>query len=256
VKVGDRTGRRKRKRRAKPGQLPLWKPHGGKRRGAGRKPKRGRRSSAPHRVRGELDARHPVHVVLRVVPAVGSLRRRYTYKAIRQATVTTVLRERFRIVHLSIQRTHLHLIVEANDKRALASGMQGFQISAARHLNAAISRGRPGPRRRGTVFPDRYHAEVITSPTQARHTLAYVLSNWRKHGEDRAQVVRDWKVDYFSSAPLFPDWVEYQPNEYAFWPWPETYEPLMVHRATTWLLRDGWKKAGSISTREVPSARR
>jgi len=41
--------------------------------------------------------------------------------------------------------------------------MQGFQISAAKHLNAAISKGKPGPRRRGTVFPDRYHAEIITS---------------------------------------------------------------------------------------------
>src|ERR1051325_11548996 len=35
--------------------------------------------------------------------------------------------------------------------------------------------GRPGPRRRGTVFPDRYHAEIITSPTQARHALSYVV---------------------------------------------------------------------------------
>src|SRR5205814_9644640 len=91
----------------------------------------------------------------------------------------------FRIVHLSIQRTHLHLLVEADDKAALASGMQGFQISAAKQLNAAISRGKP-QRRRGTVFPDRYHAEIITSPRQARHSLAYVLANWRKHREDCA----------------------------------------------------------------------
>jgi hypothetical protein len=27
------------------------------------------------------------------------------------------------------------------------------------------------------VFPDRYHAEIITSPRQARHALSYVLSN-------------------------------------------------------------------------------
>ena len=115
------------------------------------------------------------------------MRRRFTYRAIREATLTTARREDFRIVHVSIQRTHVHLLVEANDKDALASGMQGFQISAAKHLNAAISRGRPGPRRRGTVFPDRYHAQIITSPRQARHAMSYVLSNWRKHEEDRAQ---------------------------------------------------------------------
>src|ERR1051325_5688155 len=167
---------RGRSRRSEPEQLALWKKRGGKRRGAGRPPK-GPRAGSPHKKRPFLHARYPVHVTLRVVGAVGNLRRRRVYHAIREATLTTALREDFRIVHLSIQRTHIHLLVEANDKAALASGMQGFQISAAKHLNAAISEGKPGPRRRGTVFPDRYHAEIITSPTQTRHTLSYLLIN-------------------------------------------------------------------------------
>jgi len=37
-----------------------------------------------------------------------------------------------RILHVSTQRTHIHLLVEADHKDALASGMQGFQISAAK----------------------------------------------------------------------------------------------------------------------------
>src|SRR6476659_387206 len=161
---------RGRPRRSEPEQLVLWKKHGGKRRGAGRPPK-GPRAGSPHKERPVLHARYPVHITLRVAGAVGNLRRRRVYHAIREATLTTALREDFRIVHLSIQRTHLHLIVEADNKRALALGMQGFQISAAKHLNAAISRDKPD-RRRGAVFPDRYHAEVIKSPTQARHTLS------------------------------------------------------------------------------------
>src|SRR5207344_620223 len=197
--------RRRRSRSSESTQLVLFKKRGGKRRGAGRKPK-GRRAGSPHKARPELKARHPVHVVLRVIGQVGNLRRRCVYRAIREATLTTARREDFRIVHLSIQRTHVHLLVEADHKRALAAGMQGFQISAAKHLNAAISKGKPGPRRRGAVFPDRYHAEIITSPTQARHALSYVLGNWRKHQEDRAQLVSDWKVDWFSTAAMFPGW--------------------------------------------------
>ena len=171
------------KRISQPEQLVLFKTRGGKRRGAGRKPS-GRRAGSPHKTRPELKARYPVHVVLRVIGAVGNLRRRATYKAVREATLTTARREDFRIVHLSLQRNHVHLLVEAKDKDALAAGMQGFQISAAKHLNATISKGKPGPRRRGTVFPDRYHAEIITSPRQARHALSYVINNWRKcwHG--------------------------------------------------------------------------
>ena len=157
-------------------QQQLFPPRGGKRRGAGRPPK-GKRAGAPHKERPFLHARYPVHVTLRVVAAVGKLRRRCAYQAIREATLTTARREDFRIVHLSIQHDHIHLLVEADDKRALAAGMQGFQISAAKHLNAAVSKGKPGPRRRGTVFPDRYHAEIVTSPTQARHALSYVVIN-------------------------------------------------------------------------------
>jgi len=254
--VTDRkqSANRPRKQAAAPEQLVLFKKRGGKRRGAGR-PANGTRAGAPHKERPYLHARYPVHVVLRVVGAVGSLRRRLAYHAIREATLTTARREDVRIVHISLQRTHLHLLVEANDKRALASGMQGFQISAAKHLNAAISKGRPGARRRGAVFPDRYHAEIITSPTQARHVLRYVLSNWRKHREDLASPMSAWTIDWFSSAAMFPDWQEYDDEEGFLWRGPPSYEPLQVRKAQTWLLREGWKNTGSISCREVPSAR-
>ena len=74
---------------------------------------------------------------------------------------------------------------------ALARGMQGLQISAARHVNRAAGR-------KGTVFADRYHAEIIDNRRQARHALAYVLNNWRRHDEHRKAVARTWRVDPFS----------------------------------------------------------
>jgi putative transposase len=206
-------------------------------------------------MRPELKSRFPVHVVLRVVPEVGSLRRRCTYKAVREATITTARREDFRIVHVSLQRTHVHLLVEAENKKALATGLQGFQISAAKHLNAAISKRKEGPRRRGTVFPDRYHAEIITSPRQARHTISYVLSNFRKHNEDRVAPASGWTIDWFSSAVMFPGWAEYGDQPF-LWRGPPTYEPLVVYQPRTWLLREGWRvHGGTISCREVPSSK-
>jgi putative transposase len=259
--VGSRKPRSKSQRRTKasrrrdePGQLPLFKTRGGKRTGAGRLP-RGRRAGCSHKKRPFLHERFPVHVVLRTVAAVGNLRRRCVYHAIREATITVARREGFRIVHLSIQRTHVHLLVEATNSAALGRGMQAFQISAAKQLNVAISKGRPGPRRRGTVFPDRYYAEIITSPTQARHALSYVLLNWRKHEEDRVSPMSEWNVDWFSSAAMFPDWAEYGEDEWCLWQGPSTYDPLLVFRPQTWLLRDGWKKTGTISCRTIPSAK-
>src|SRR5215468_5379718 len=250
--AGQSSARSKRKRQTQHEQLALFKQRGGKRRGAGRPPK-GKRAGSPHKKRPFLHKRYPVHVVLRVTGAVTNLRRRCAYQAIREATLTTARREDFRIIQLSVQRTHVHLLVEADDRLALARGMQGFQISAAKHLNAAISKGKPGPRRRGPVFPDRYHAEIITSPRQARHALSYVMNNWRKHQEDLRAPMSGWTIDWFSSAAMFTGWAEYG-DEPLLWRGPATYDPLIVYQPKTWLLREGWKKSGSISCREVPSA--
>jgi len=226
---------------------------GGKRRGAGRKPT-GSRAGERHCRRPDFKASQPLHVVMRVVPAVGSLRRRTLYKAMRNATITAALREHFRIIHVSLQRTHVHMLVEAEHKAALARGMQGFQVSAARYINNALGDGARS--RRGKVFADRYHAEVITSPTQARNAIRYVLSNWRRHKEDREGLPSTWLVDPFSSGILFPDWLELQDQPW-MWPLRDTYDPLVVRTPRSWLLAEGWKRAGGpISAREVPGERR
>ena len=104
------------------------------------------------------------------------------------------------------------------------------------------------------MFPDRYHAEIITSPRQARHALSYVMNNWRKHREDLRAPMSGWAIDWFSSAAMFPGWAEYG-DEPFLWRGPPTYDPLVVYQPRTWLLREGWKKSGSISCHEVPSAK-
>jgi hypothetical protein len=64
-----------------------------------------------------------------------------------------------------------------------------------------------------------------------------------------------WKLDWFSSAIAFPGWAEYG-DEASLWRGPTTYDPLMVFQPRTWMLREGWKKVGSVSYSEVPSKRR
>jgi hypothetical protein len=122
----------------------------------------------------------------------------------------------FRIVHISIQGTHVHVLCEANDKLALARGLQGFQISAAKQLNRIASK-RSGRKRLGCVFTDRYHVEPLSSVQQVRHALAYVLNNWRRHEVDREGVgLFDGRIDPFSSGILFEGWRE----AIATWPAP------------------------------------
>ena len=96
----------------------------------------------------------------------------------------------------------------------------------------------------------RYHAEVISTPRHARHTLCYVLNNWRRHKEDRSSATSAWILDPYSSAVSFDGW-----NERTQWDVPPDYEALPVARPETWLLREGWKRHGTISVFEVPASR-
>ncbi|MBA3820302.1 MAG: transposase [Deltaproteobacteria bacterium] len=240
-------------RASKQGQQDLaFKTWGGKRKGAGRPPK-GRRSSEPHKRRERFTRPTPVHVTLRIAEGLGKLRRRAIYQAIGRAVVAVLGMPDFRIVHLSLENDHLHLIVEAASDGALARGIKAFGSSAAQRINQVISQER-GLRRRGNVFADRYHARLIGSPTQARHALAYVLNNWRRHRLDASPVTRSWEVDYFSTGPSFPGWRELDDAAFLYRV-PATYERLMVARPQTWLLSTGWQKAGSISMSEVPGPR-
>jgi REP element-mobilizing transposase RayT len=227
----------------------IFRTHGGRRRGAGRKP-RGQRPGARHVARPDHDPRHPVHVTSRVVGSASGLRRKDMYLALREATIVTAKREDFRIVHMTIQHDHIHMIVEADSKDALSKGIRGFSISAARQINKAIT-ARGGDRRTGRVIGDRFHARPLTSPRVVRNTIAYVLNNHRRHGEDRAPFARTWKVDPFSSGALFFGWKELEGSP-VLWPLPPTYLPLIVLRPRTWLLQSWPRFHPLISVREVP----
>jgi REP element-mobilizing transposase RayT len=226
-------------KRDKNGQL-----RGGKRPGSGRKPK-GEKPGVPHRTRRELDAREPAHVVLRVAKRVKWLRTPHAYRAIRGALAVVLDRaDEFRIVHFSLQGDHVHLLCEASDRAALSHGMQAFQISAAKRLNREMGGS-------GKVFPDRYFVESLGSVRQVRHTLAYVLNNWRKHRQDGGYSLFDGRIDPYSSGVWFAGWKERtRPVEI-----PERYEPPRVSDPRTWYLTTGYKLAPPISVYEVPGPR-
>ena len=185
-----------------------------------------------------------------MVEEIGSLRKRDIFIAIRAATIVVFEQPGFHLVHASIQASHLHLIVEATCNDALTAGLRVLLSSAAKRINAALSRRR-GRRRRGEVFADRYHPRPMTNPRAVRHTVSYVLNNWRRHGEDLARFAAQWQVDPYSSGLYFPHWAELEDSPTAYRP-REGYVGLMTWLPKTWLLRVGWMRSGSVSNREVP----
>jgi REP element-mobilizing transposase RayT len=163
-----------------------------------------------------------------------SLRAERTWRVVRAGL--DAAKERFgaRVVHFSVQRDHLHLIVEAADVRALMRAMRALAIRLAMRLNRWW-------RRRGRVFADRYHARVLRTPREVRHVLAYVLLNGRRHGVARVG------IDPCSSGAWFDGWAGLSVRPPA--------ATAVVAAARTWLLRLGWRRHGPIRFGEVPGRR-
>lgn len=147
----------------------------------------------------------------------------------------------FRVVEFSIQRDHLHLVVEADDKRTLSSGVRSLVIRFAKRLNHRILK-----RAKGRVWADRYHRRDLTTPRQTRNALAYILGNYKKHGLVACDAPT---IDPFSSAPWFNGWA---PHVRLLRPLPED-EPS-THPARTWLLAVGWReKHGPLDPNTAPA---
>jgi hypothetical protein len=130
-------------------------------------------------------------------PDVPRLRNFELCKTLRRAFVHGCKKDEFRICQFSIQGNRLHLVCEASSASARARGIQGWAVRVARGIN-----GHSG--RRGSVFVDRYHLEVLRTPTQVRNALCYVLQNARRHGIRLDP--RFHGADPFSSAWWFDGW--------------------------------------------------
>jgi putative transposase len=208
---------------------PTW---GRRRKGAGRVRAAGRRRGVKHTRRPEHDSRHLEHVTMRARDGVPSLRGAKMFSAVR-AALSMASKADFRVVQFSVQRDHVHLVVEADDRVALSSGMNGLSVRCARGINRVA-------RRQGSVWADRYHCEPKTNPTMVRYLLSYVLGNFKKHDPTNAA-----SIDPCSSAPWFGGFRESLPVP---------REPSPVRPARTWLGSIGWLKAGGpLSIHDAPA---
>lgn len=180
------------------------------------------------------------------------LRSQHVFSTVRLALVRAARRDPgcFRLVHFSVQRDHLHLVVEARDKRALSSGVRSIAIRVARYVNELLSR-------RGPLWADRWHGRALRTPREVRHAFVYVLANFRKH----ARRPLGAGIDPFSSGAWFDGWCDWAPSsglppplaEPARCPSADSFPPVSAPR--TWLARTGWRRRGLIALGECPSPR-
>jgi REP element-mobilizing transposase RayT len=220
--------------------------HGGRREGAGRP--EGPNPRLWHRSRDDFSPSHPSLVTLKVRRGIGSIRRWRVVRAIEASFRRACARAGFRLIHYSIQRDHVHLIVEAEDRHALGRAMKSIAARLAVAINKALGR-------KGRVLADRYHQSVLRCPRQVRNALAYVLLNARRHAaKRRVRLAFASVLDAASSARWFDGWrpdvaLDRSP------PHPLDTAPA-VARPTLWLLTQGWRRHGLIDPNEIPGPAR
>jgi putative transposase len=233
IKMSRRTSQN-RNRETVQRALPLrtW---GGSREGAGRRPA-GSRARVPHVTRQAHAARHPVHVTLRAQRRLPSLRKQSVFFDVRRS-IAKSSGTRFRVVQFSVQQDHVHLIVEAFDKRSLSNGVAGLAIRVARAVNRRLGRC-------GKVWGDRYHARAMRTPREVRQGIVYVLMNFKKHHPDATG------FDVCSSAWWFDGWKRPPTSGPPGWGRGE----VCVRPPGQWLLKTGWRRYGLLGAGEGPRA--
>ena len=214
---------------------------GGPRPGAGRPPL----SANPpvHHVRRPPVPREcPSHVTLRLRSGTPSLRSRRFLRELRPSLRRACERGGFRVVHYSVQRNHLHLLVESAGKERLGRGMKSVSARVARAVQRAF--GLTGP-----VLQGRYHLRILRTPREVRAALAHVLLNARKHWRERHGEAPPARLDEASSGRWFDGWRRAPPGRE---PAQGALEAPEVAPARTWLLAVGWRRHGLVDSTEVP----
>ena len=213
---------------------------GGVRKGAGRPA--GLRPRVQHLERPPVPGWAPAHITVRVRSGVPSLRRGRFVEELRGTLRRGCERGDFRVLHYSVQSDHVHLLVEAAGRSALACGMKSIGARLARAVQRAFALA-------GSVLEGRYHLRVLRTPREVRNAIAYVLLNARHHLLKRlrgsARRASYLVLDAASSARWFDGWASAVPRVLSG-PEDEADAEPEVAQPHTWLARVGWRGHGLI----------
>jgi hypothetical protein len=113
-------------------------------------------------------------VTLKVRSGLPSLRSAKLVRELERSLAAACQRGRFRVAHYSIQHDHVHLIVEAAGRHALACGMKSIAARVARPASSG---------RWFTGWIRRIHPVLGPGPLPVAAPRTWLLAiGWRRHG--------------------------------------------------------------------------
>lgn len=141
-----------------------------------------------HIERDEILRPTSLHLTIKVRENKAQIKSKQVLRALHHA----IMRARYKglkIIHYTLEHNHIHLLVEASDKRTVHLGMQALGISLSKRINKIKCL-------KGTVYKHRYHLRKITSPRELKNVLHYIFNNGIHHS--RTQSI----LDPYNSLPV------------------------------------------------------
>jgi REP element-mobilizing transposase RayT len=174
-----------------------------------------KRKQVAHRKRPLLPKNTPVHVTIKIRPFLfQTLRRKIYFKKISRA-ISRARNKGLRIIHFTVQKDHLHFMIETKDNLQLAKGMQSLGISLSKSLKVHVGKHIK------SIYKSRYHLHILNTIKEIKNAKYYILGNSIKHGvinnsfDSYSSVLKApeliWKFDfekYFHDLLHFLDYEE------------------------------------------------
>ena len=139
--------------------------------GAGRPAKHDR--GIRHIARDNFKRLTVLHLTVKIDRTKSGLKNKQTLKLLWHAIKKARLKG-LRIIHYTLEFDHVHLLVEADSKSMLGTGMQSFGITLSKGINKLKGL-------KGQVFKTRYHFRKLKTPSEVKNVIHYILGNSIKH---------------------------------------------------------------------------
>ena len=141
------------------------------RKGAGRPAKHDR--GIRHIARDNFNRLTVLHLTVKIDREKAGIKNKQALRVLWNAIKKARLKG-LRIIHYTLEFDHVHLLVEADSKSMLGTGMQSFGIAFSKGINKIKAL-------KGQVFKTRYHFRKLKSPTEVKNVIHYIFGNAIKH---------------------------------------------------------------------------
>ncbi len=196
--------------------------------------------------RSEFHNTRVVHLTLRMREGLPNLRTRKGAQIVKRAILGAQSRG-LRVIHFAVLSNHIHLICEALSLNVLMNSMKSLTSRLGIYIRRWVREQEPHSQRLEVLdqsglglFRGRYNLQTITTPTQMKQALKYVLLNPAKHFKKAPY------LDLFTSAVVFEDWEKLIGQKLFFNSSLSTFQRTIkefLSPPKLWLTQAGWKKA-------------